>query len=106
MFDDLLHPIDTGIQIELSQQKRHELRYIGSVRKRISLITFSYNKVTGEIKPAEIKRCNTIDFLTLEPLYSPKIIVERDCIYLQCMNVANCIRHLKTARIFYLCEKF
>lgn len=95
MFDDLLHPIDTGVQTELSQQKRHELRYIGSQRKRRGLITFSYNKVTGVIKPADIKRCNTIDFATGEPLYSPKIVVERDCIYYQALNVANCKRHLE-----------
>ena len=80
---------------EVSQKKHQEYRLVNSVKKNNGHTLFSYNKITGEIKEAEIVRSNTVDFSTKNPVFRDHILCEKDCYYEQALNKKNFIKRLK-----------
>ena len=81
-------------EIEVLDKQKHEFKLIGRERKRPGHTMFSYNLKTGEIKAAEIQLCTTIDYATRKPMSNAKIVIERDCIYRQALNVKNFVKRL------------
>lgn len=81
--------------IELLQRKQHEYKLIGKVKKVSGHTMFSYNIQTGEIKVADVERCDTILFTTKKPLVNEKIKVEPNCIYEQALNKKNFVKKLR-----------
>lgn len=95
LFDLLASRDSERERIEAQARKKKEYHKVGSQRKVAGHTLFSYNTVTGEIKVAEMKVSDTIDFWTRQPLFPSRVIVEKDCIYRQSLNKKNLIRHLK-----------
>lgn len=85
---------------ELSQKKHQEYKLIGSTKKVAGHILFSYNKATGEIKKAEIVRCNTYHLIDKKPIINDHIKVERNCYYCQALNKKNFIKKLVKIGMF------
>ena len=82
-------------RIELSEQKKHEYHYLGSVKKNPHLSLWSFNKKTKEIKLAEYKKEDTYNFMNMGKKQPRKVSVEKDCIYIQALNKKNVIKILK-----------
>lgn len=55
---------------------------------------FSFNKITKELKVAELKRSVSIGF-NLQPIYKSEVIKELNCVYIQALNKMNAIKRLK-----------
>lgn len=89
------------MQIEAQQQKQSEYTLIKSERKIPGLTLWSYNTMTGEIKPAKIEYSDTFSFLTMKPLHAPKVIVEKDCVYRQALNKKNMLKVLRRENIYH-----
>lgn len=101
MFDDLIKKgLDEKAKTEVSQQKKQEIKFIGKLRRNPSHTLFSYNIVTKVIKVAEIDRPDTVNFKDLEPIGSTRIVVEKDCVYRQALNVKNFIKILKREGLY------
>lgn len=79
---------------EIVDKQKHEFKFVGSVRKRPGMTTFSLNIKTGEIKEAPLKRTKDIHYTTKKPVKNDQIIVEPDCIYRQALNKKNFVKHL------------
>lgn len=82
-------------RIEQEQKKRKEYHYLSSEKKVPGHTLFSFNTVTKEIKPASFIYSDTVYLWTLKPLFNPRVIVERDCIYRQALNRKNLIKRLR-----------
>ena len=82
-------------EIELLQQKQHELTLIKRELVHAGHTLFSFNVVTREIKVAPIERCKDVDFITRLPLHSPRLTIEPNCIYRWALNKKNVIKRLK-----------
>lgn len=95
MFDRINEKIDERERVEVSQKQKHELKLLCKEPLNRSHILFSYNTVTGEVKRADVCYCDTVDFTTQEPLFEPRITVEKNCIYRQALNERNFIKILK-----------
>lgn len=94
-FNKLTPQCDDSVRTEVTQRKQREYHLVGSERKIDGHILFSYNTETGEVKQAQITLCHDIDFMTLRPLHSPKVVVEPNCVYRQALNKKNFIKRLK-----------
>ena len=84
---------------EQVQKKQAEYHLIGKTR-RISWHTlFEFNKVTKEIRPAEIDRKAIVSFdpksNSEQVKYETKTRVSKDCFYLQALNLENAKKKLK-----------
>lgn len=83
------------IKQEQVQQKKHEYHLIGKTRKIPGLTLFSFNLVTGEIKPAAYEKSSTVDFISKMPVEKPKVVIEKHCVYRQALNKRNFIKRLR-----------
>ena len=81
-------------EMELIEKQRHEFKFVKSERKVPGHTMFSYNINTGEIKVAPVEHCKDIDFVTLQPLFRDKIVIEKDCVYRQALNKRNFVKRL------------
>lgn len=81
-------------EMELIEKQRHEFKFVRSERKVPGHTMFSYNINTGEIKVAPVEHCKDIDFMTLQPLFRDKIVIEKDCVYRQALNKKNFVKRL------------
>lgn len=82
-------------RVEREMKKQKEYHFVGSAKKVPGHTLFSFNVVTKEIKPAQFMTSDTIDFWTHKPLFNPRVITERDCIYRQALNRKNLIKRLR-----------
>jgi len=82
------------IEVLHKQQQKQEFKLIGRVRRVPGLTMYSYNLKIGEIKVAEIEQCKSIDYTTRKPLTNAKILIEKDCIYRQALNIRNFVKRL------------
>ena len=62
-------------QIEQVQQKQNELKHIGSLRKVKGHTLFSFNRETGEIKPARFERKVSVN-MDGQPVFEERVVVE------------------------------
>ena len=81
--------------MELLQNQKHELKFIGKTRVVPGHTMFSYNIRTGEIKVAPIKYDVSLDYRTRKPVRKGEIVIEKDCIYRYALNRKNFIKRLK-----------
>ena len=81
-------------EMEILAKKQHEFKLIGQERKVPGHIMFSINLKTGEIKKAPVERSKDIDFMTREPVFRDRIVVEPDCLYRQALNKKNFVKRL------------
>ncbi len=88
-----------GTCIEKLEKEQQEYRLIGSQRRVPGHTLFSYNRVTGEIKPARITREVSMDVMSGAPIYRTRVTVEKDCYYDQALNVKNFVKRLKRERL-------
>lgn len=80
-------------RIEKQQKKQQEYKLIGKRRRIPGLNLFSYNTVTKELKLAPVEKNVTLG-LNGSPDYKTNIKIEKDCIYLQALNIDNARRKL------------
>lgn len=81
-------------EVETVQQKKNELKHIGSLKKVPGHTLFSFNYDTGEIKRAEFERNVTLNIYG-QPIYEERVLVEKSCYYEQALNEKNFIKRLK-----------
>lgn len=89
-------------EMELLQKQQRDYKLLGRMRKKRGLTLWSFNRVTGEIKPAPVERNKVVEFRTQEPTEKDKITVEPNCIYRQALNKKNFIKIL--VREGFLCK--
>lgn len=84
--------------LEKPQTKQHEERkapaefhLIGQLKKTKGHTLFSYNTKTGEWKVAPVIR-EVLVGVDGKPVYNTKIVIEKDCIYYQALNLKNAIK--------------
>lgn len=82
---------DTKQEVVAKQQKEYKL--IGKQRVVKGHILFEFNKITKEIKPAQISRSAALS-LQGQPVFTTKAEVHQDCFYLQALNVRNARKKL------------
>ena len=82
---------DDKIRKEAQIKDQKELKFLGSTRKIQGHTLFCINVKTGEIKPANMyNKCACIpNGDTLESVHKSIVQVEKDCIYLQSLNLKN-----------------
>lgn len=81
-------------QIEVLDNKQHEFKLIGHLRRVKGHTLFSFNTRTGEVKAADIERSKVCDFATQMPTYNYRLVIEPDCIYRQALNSRNFLKRL------------
>lgn len=83
----------SGEQIEYLQKKQNEFKHIGKLKKVPGHTLFSFNRRTGEIKPAEFfYKCSlALDGTVKE---ETRCVVEPDCFYEQALNRKNFVKKL------------
>lgn len=86
---------EEATRIEQVAKKQKEYKLVGSQRKVAGHTLFEFNKITKEIKPADIRRECIINSITCNPVYKNKIDVRENCFYIQALNVKNAIKKLK-----------
>lgn len=79
-------------RIEQKQKKQQEYKLIGKRRRIPGLNLFSYNTVTKELKLAPVEK--NVALGLNGPDYKTNIKIEKDCIYLQALNMDNARRKL------------
>ncbi len=94
--DSLLQGLNTErlTKTEVNQKQQKEYKLIGKARKVPGHTLFSFNKKSKEIKVAEMNSSVSIGFNN-KPVYCNKILIEKDCIYVQALNKKNAIKILK-----------
>lgn len=86
---------EDDLRIEMIKRKQIEYTLVGNQKKVDGHILFEYDLTTGEIKQAEVVRCDTLDFFTRKPLFNPKVNTRKGCIYRQALNKKNLIKKLR-----------
>lgn len=81
-------------QLEYLQKQQREFKHVGKMKKVAGHTLFSYNRKTGEIKPAQLVNKVALGF-DGKAVYSTECVIEPDCFYEQALNKANFIRRLK-----------
>ena len=81
--------------LERTQTKQHEERLapaefhlLGQLKKTRGHTLFSYNTKTGEWKVAPVRR-EVVVGTDGKPIYKTDIVIEKDCIYYQALNLKN-----------------
>lgn len=93
--DKVLQEKDSqGIRVEQQVKAHHEFKLIGKVKKIPGLTLFSYNKKTLQIKKADVESKVSIGF-DRKPKTEHKIITEKDCFYVQALNVKSAAKKLR-----------
>ena len=85
-------------KIEIQKQIQQEYKLIGTVNKNKGHITFEFNKITKEIKPALMQLNKTVKVEaegTLSSISKYKVIINENCFYIQALNLENAIKKLK-----------
>ena len=81
------------------KQIQQEYKLIGTLTKNKGHILFEYNKTTKEILPAKFQQDKVIniDFKTEKTsrLNKSKVVINKDCFYLQALNKSNAIKRLR-----------
>jgi len=106
--------LTTDIELSVTKKQEHEYKLIGSHVPKIDGYTiFEYNMETKEIVPAvyqtedtfdlnlveqAIKSANTTFKLTQSP---KKLHLNKNCIYVEALNVKNAIKHLKNGNYIH-----
>ena len=67
------------------------MEHIGKQKRIKGLTLFEFNKTTNEIKPAKLERTWT----------GYKVVINKDCFYIQALNAKNAKRKLIQKRICY-----
>ena len=73
---------------EIQAKINKELKYLGSLRHQPGHTLFEINLNTWQIKEATIKRDVYAGF-DGKPIYKSKVQIEKDCYYLEALNVKN-----------------
>ena len=73
---------------EIQAKINKELKYIGSILHRPGHTLFEINLNTGQIKEAAVKR-EVYAGVGGKPIYKSKVQIEKDCYYLEALNVKN-----------------
>ena len=73
---------------EVQSKISKELKYIGSINHRPGHTLFEVNMNTCDIKKAEIQRKVMVG-LDGKPVYQSKVMMNKDCYYLEALNVKN-----------------
>lgn len=81
-------------QIEYLQKQQREFKHVGKMRKVAGHTLFSFNRKTGEIKPAQFINKVALGF-DGKVITSTECVIEPDCFYEQALNRANFIKRLK-----------
>lgn len=81
-------------QIENLEKEKVEYKLIGQMRRVRGHTLFSFNRVTGEIKPATLVK-EVLVGIDGKPAFNTKTVVEKDCYYEQALNKKNFIKRLK-----------
>lgn len=89
IYDDL--PAE---QMEYLQKQQREFKHIGKMRKVAGHSLFSFNRKTGEVKPAQFVNKVALG-LDGKVITSTECIIEPDCFYEQALNKQNFIKRLK-----------
>lgn len=94
LFDNLLPKDSEKERIEMQQKKKQEFRFVGSTKRVRGHTLFSYNTETLELKKADMVYSDSVDMRGI-PLHNARVVIEKNCIYLQALNIKNAIKHLK-----------
>ena len=81
-------------ELSVKQQQQREFKLVGRQRRIPGLTMWCINLKTGEIKKAPIDHSKAIDFMTREPVYRDRIVIEPNCLYRQCLNRKSFIKRL------------
>ena len=96
---ELPQKADDSVRQEQVQKKQNEYHLIGKTRRIPGHTLFEFNKVTKEIRPAEIDRKAIVSFdpksNSEQVKYETKTKVSKDCFYLQALNIENAKKKLK-----------
>lgn len=92
--NDLLEPFVRNNKQQEERQAPTEFHYVGSQKRTKGHILFSYNTKTGELKRAPVKHEAEIG-IDGEPIYKTVAVQEKDCIYIQALNLENAKKRLK-----------
>lgn len=90
--DKIFH-FDKKERQEVTQKKKVEYKKIGCMKHRNGHTLFSFNVKTGEWKIADVQGKAIINFdktVTKEK----KILIEKDCIYIEALNLKNAKKRL------------
>jgi hypothetical protein len=86
-------------ETEQVQQNQKELRLIGRMNRVPGHTLFSFNRDTGEIKPADFERKVTLNFAGV-PVFEEKVVVGPSCYYEQALNRKNFVKRLRRKGIY------
>ena len=81
-------------QVMRVQSRQMEFRKVSTWRRQHGHTIFKFNTKTKEIAPAEIENEAFIN-MQRQVFTHGKIIIEKDCIYIEALNRKNVIKHLK-----------
>lgn len=82
------------VRMEAEDLKKREYHLIDSQRRQRGHTLYSFNLKTREIKVVEIKHEISLNIDgTVDT--EKRVSVEQDCIYVQALNIKNCIKRLK-----------
>lgn len=90
----------SGEQIEYLQKKQNEFKHVGKMKRIPGHTLFSFNRRTGEIKPAEFVRKVALS-LNGSVVYENRCVIEPDCFYEQALNRKNFVKKLKKYGLLY-----
>lgn len=76
------------VRIEQSVKEQQEYKLVGHRRRVPGHTLFSYNTLTGEMKPADVER-RVFMLYAGEVGYQVRVNVEPNCIYGQALNMKN-----------------
>lgn len=82
-----------GLRTEQVQKKKNEFHLVGEQKRVKGHTLFCFNEVTREIKIAPMKQ-DIVLGLDGAVIYKNSITVEKDCIYVQALNVKNAKKKL------------
>ena len=78
------------VEIHNQQEKKKELRLLGSQRKIAGLTLWQFNIKTEELTKAKFKESRYL----VGGGTKLKVVIEKDCIYFQSLNRKNAIKKL------------
>ncbi len=98
---DSLFGLNRGLstKTEVSKKQQKEYKLVGKIRRVAGHTLFSFNTKTKEIKVADMNR-NVCIGVDLKPKYLGKILIEKDCIYVQALNKKNAVKILRREGVY------
>lgn len=92
---DIPHTLVEKTAIEQVAPKKQEYHLIGRQRRVAGHTLFEFNKITKDIRKAEIKSNAYTSFATGKVIVEQKVQVKPNCIYIQALNVINAKKKIK-----------